>query len=95
MLTTDVGSIPRLVIEDHNKLMNNKFMELEMKEALFGLHLYKAPRPDGFPVAFFQKCWYFLGKETTEAIEDSRRSGKVLKEMNNTFVALIPKKKKT
>lgn len=33
-----------------------------------------------------------MGKEITKALEGMRNSGKILRELNNTFIALIPKK---
>lgn len=35
-----------------------------------------------------------MGQELTEALECTRISSKILKEINNTFIALIPKKEK-
>lgn len=56
------------------------------------MNLEKSPGLDGFPTGFFQKCWSFIRKEVTGALEGMRNSGNILREINNTFLALIPKK---
>eukprot|EP00253_Pinus_taeda_P004914 PITA_04914 len=51
----------------------------------------KAPGPDGFNVNFFKACWETVKYHILEVVEDSRRSKKVLKALNASFIALIPK----
>lgn len=51
----------------------------------------KSPGPDGFTTEFFQKYWHIIGKATCRAIKAFFHSGKMLKEINHTFIALIPK----
>lgn len=87
-------SIPKIINKDHNQILNAKFSKIEIKKALFQMNPDKAPGPDGFSAAFFQKCWHFIRDEVTEALEGNMNSGKILKELNNTFIALIPKKDK-
>lgn len=58
------------------------------------MHPNKALGPDGFPASFFQHYWEIVGVDVVVVIEDSREIGKVLKEINNTFIALILKKEK-
>jgi hypothetical protein len=53
----------------------------------------RAPGPDGFTGAFYKTVWPIIQTEVMEAIEASsfgntRNMGK----MNNTLVALLPKK---
>ncbi|XP_074271494.1 uncharacterized protein LOC141595428 [Silene latifolia] len=52
----------------------------------------KAPRPDGIPAVFYQRCWSMLKGEFTKAILSILNSGRVLRELNRTFITLIPKK---
>ncbi|GLJ40989.1 hypothetical protein SUGI_0848590 [Cryptomeria japonica] len=89
-----INNLPKLINDDHNKCLLKKFSEEEVKSTLMKMNLDKAPSPDGFPTSFFQKCWGFMGPEITEALEGVRNSRKILKEINNTLLALIPKKEK-
>lgn len=51
----------------------------------------KAPGPDGFIVDFFQQCWDLVKEEVWAVMEESRRTWRVLKAFNSTFLTLIPK----
>lgn len=74
--------------------MLKKFSE-EVKSPLMKMNPDKAPGPNDFPTSFFQKCWGYMGPEIKEALEGVRNLGKILKEINNTFLVLIPKKEKS
>jgi hypothetical protein len=52
----------------------------------------KAPGPDGFSMAFFQKCWEVIKKDIMAVFKEFHETGKFEKSLNTTFVALIPKK---
>jgi hypothetical protein len=52
----------------------------------------KAPGPDGFFMAFFQKCWEVIKKDLMAVFKEFHETGKFEKSLNATFVALIPKK---
>lgn len=41
---------------------------------------------------FFHKCWCFMGEDIWKVVEEFRKKGKFVKEINNTMIALIPKK---
>jgi len=86
--------ILRIISEDQNKDLNGKFTKTEVELAISLMQPDKAPRPYGFPAFFFQKCWHFIGDEIVDALEGVRNSGSLLKEVNNTFLSLIPKKEK-
>ncbi|GAA0162204.1 hypothetical protein LIER_18346 [Lithospermum erythrorhizon] len=51
----------------------------------------KSCRPDGFPARFYQKNWSTVGDCLTKALLDFLNNGHLLKELNNTFIPLIPK----
>lgn len=88
------AGIPKIITDDQNQMLNEKIKLEEVFQALNQLPSSKAPGPDGFPADFYKKCWHILGQELSKALECSRRSGNILKEVNNTFIALIPKKEK-
>ena len=52
----------------------------------------KSPGPDGIPGMFYQRCWHFIKDDVTQAVKAVLNSGFVLREMNRTFITLIPKK---
>ena len=52
---------------------------------------WKAPGPDGIPALVPQKCWNIMGPTITQATLGFLKSGFILKELNNTFITLIPK----
>lgn len=90
-----LSSIPKLVMTNQNKILQIPLSMEEIKLATFQLHLDKPPGPNGFQALFFQKCWNIVGKEVTEVIEESRIPRKILREIINTFLVLIPKKEKS
>ena len=87
-----LGVIPALVTENQNKGLMAPIIKNEVKDALGGLGRDKAPSPDDFLAMFFQKLGHIFQKELWEVVEESRAGGFVLKDFNNSFVSLLPKK---
>lgn len=63
----------------------------EIKEAVFSMKGDKSPGPDGVPPSFFQKEWDLIKDDVTKVVNDFLEGGYVLREMNETFITLIPK----
>nr|GEU31439.1 hypothetical protein [Tanacetum cinerariifolium] len=63
----------------------------EIKRAMFDIGDGKAPGPDGYTSAFFKKGWDVVDNDVYRAVRDFFDNGKLLKEVNHTFLALIPK----
>ncbi|GJU23040.1 putative RNA-directed DNA polymerase, eukaryota, reverse transcriptase zinc-binding domain protein, partial [Tanacetum coccineum] len=63
----------------------------EIKSVMFDIEDEKAPGPDGFTSVFFKKRWSVVGDDICNAVRDLFSNGLILKEINNTFLALIPK----
>ncbi|GKF38833.1 protein LAZ1, partial [Tanacetum coccineum] len=63
----------------------------EIKAAMFDIRDGKAPRPDGYTFVFFKKGWSIVGPDICNAVRDFFFDGQILKEINHTFLALIPK----
>ncbi|GKB90550.1 reverse transcriptase zinc-binding domain-containing protein [Tanacetum coccineum] len=63
----------------------------EIKAAMFSIGDDRAPGPYGFSSAFFKKGWDIVGGDVCHAIRDFFVNGILLKEINHTFIAFIPK----
>ncbi|XP_028092937.1 probable LRR receptor-like serine/threonine-protein kinase At3g47570 [Camellia sinensis] len=64
----------------------------EVWAAIKGCDGNKALGPDGFNLMFFQKCWPVFKNEFMRFFMKFHERAMLLKELNNSFVALIPKK---
>ncbi|KAL2235696.1 UNVERIFIED_CONTAM: hypothetical protein Sindi_1301800 [Sesamum indicum] len=62
-----------------------------VKQAVFDIAEDKAPGPDGYSSGFFKAAWPMVGEEVTRAILNFFSTGKLLKQINSTILALIPK----
>ncbi|CAH9134267.1 unnamed protein product [Cuscuta epithymum] len=65
--------------------------DMEIKQALFDIGSDKAPGPDGYSSAFFKSNWSLVGEDLCEAVKEFFASGTMLRQVNHTVVALIPK----
>ncbi|KAL2230770.1 UNVERIFIED_CONTAM: hypothetical protein Sindi_1671400 [Sesamum indicum] len=63
----------------------------DVKQAVFDIADDKPPRPDGYSSGFFKAAWPMVGEEVTRAVLDFFSTGKLLKQINSTILALIPK----
>lgn len=63
----------------------------EIKNTLFLLAKGKAPGPNGFSVEFYKSSWDIVGPSVLQSVHDFFINGRLLKEVNATILALIPK----
>ena len=75
----------------HRQILKKEFDIEEIKEAAFRLGSWNAPGPGDIPAMLFQKCWVTMGQTVIEATLSFLRIGYILKELNNTFITLVPK----
>jgi hypothetical protein len=68
-------------------------VEEEVQVALFQMAPLKAPSLDGFNADFFEKHWDIVQTEVCNAILFSFNNVVIDKELNSTYIALIPKVK--
>ncbi|GJR99878.1 hypothetical protein Tco_0316387 [Tanacetum coccineum] len=73
--------------------MVRSVMSQEVKEALFSMGDDKSPGPDGYTACFFKAVWEVVADDVTNVIREFFRNGNLLKELNHTIIALIPKVK--
>lgn len=64
-----------------------------IKKTLFSFTSNKSPGPDGMPPTFFKKIWNTTKQALVDAIQHFFKTGHLLKALNSTFIALIPKNK--
>jgi hypothetical protein len=83
--------VPTLVSQEQNLALLRPISHEEVDQALQDTPKGKAPGPDGFTSDFFHNCWPMIRHEVWEILEDARASGQILKALNSTFLALIPK----
>ncbi|XP_070011185.1 uncharacterized protein [Nicotiana sylvestris] len=63
----------------------------EILQGLKELPSDKAPAIDGFPVEFFKKYWNIVGEEVIKAVKEFFESGKLMKNVCNATITLVPK----
>ncbi|GJR10704.1 hypothetical protein Tco_0793356 [Tanacetum coccineum] len=96
------GNVDALNIHDlfGTKLDENVAAEMvkpitpqEVKEAIFSMGNDKSPGPDGYTTAFFKEAWDIISNNVILAAQEFFINGKLLKQLNHTIIALIPKVK--
>ncbi len=65
--------------------------EEKIKDSLFSMESLKSPGPDGLPPLFYKHYWSIVKKDVIAAVQNFFTSGKLVKQSNHTFIALIPK----
>jgi hypothetical protein len=83
--------VDRRATSDMNNALLKEFMVEEIGVALNQMAPLKAPGPDGFSASFFQKNWAVIGDEVSRVVLYFLNNGVLNKELNLTYIALIPK----
>ncbi|GJR66442.1 hypothetical protein Tco_0012507 [Tanacetum coccineum] len=71
--------------------MVREISDQEVKDAIFSIGDDKSPGPDGFTAAFFKEAWNIIANDVYLAVREFFRNGTLLKEINHTIIALLPK----
>ena len=87
-----LACIPHLVSANMNEALLNPILLPELEKIVFNMKKGKAPGPDGFPIEFFQEFWEIIKYDLLDVVQESYRNKQMLKSLNSTFLALIPKK---
>ena len=78
--------------ESDSLSLEKEFDREEIITALREAEGDKAPGPDGFTIAFFQKCWCIIEEGVMAFFADFHSQCIFEKSLNATFLCLIPKK---
>lgn len=84
------GLEPR-VSEVMNEELLKPFKESEVRFTLKQMDSETTPGLDGLPPLFYKQFWNKIGKEVSKAVLKALNSGAIPKNLNHTFLTLIPK----
>ena len=87
----EVLVFPR-ISSDNADWLDRPFDEVEIFEVIQNFNGDKSPRPDEFPMAFFQACWGILKPDLMTVFHHFFAKGQFEKSLNATFITLIPTK---
>lgn len=87
------GLCEKQISDEENAALCNIPTALEVRKCVFEMHPLKAPGPDGMSGIFYRQFWDVVGTDVVEFVQDFFRTGKFVKAINRTFIALIPKRK--
>ncbi|GJZ94055.1 putative RNA-directed DNA polymerase, eukaryota, reverse transcriptase zinc-binding domain protein, partial [Tanacetum coccineum] len=84
-------SVPDVFVSHYEAFLCASITNDEIKSAMFDIGDNKAPGPDRYTSAFFKKGCDVVGQKVCMAVRNFFDKGQLLKEVNHTFLALIPK----
>lgn len=80
---------PKVNVE-MNSILTKRFIEVEIKVAIFQMNPLSSPGLDGFPAAFYQTHWINVGPTVCEAAFEFLTSFGEIAQINETYIDLIP-----
>jgi hypothetical protein len=86
-----LAGLEAVITDDMNELLMEDFLPDEVFQALQQMYPTKVPGPDGMSAIFYQTYWEVVGPEVTQAILSILHSGYMLRKINYTHIALVPK----
>jgi hypothetical protein len=84
-------AVDRRVNHTMNEMLLKDFTIEEVGIALNQMAQLKVPSPNGFSACFFQKNWASIGEEVSQAVLHILNKGCMNKELNLSYIALIPR----
>lgn len=72
-------------------MLGCEFTTSEIFNAINHMGAFKAPGPDGFQTAFYQRQWPIIRESITKLVKDIFRDPSQVREVNETFLTFIPK----
>lgn len=77
--------------EDNRRLTREPLVD-ELWFTVKQIRLLKASGLDDMHAIFYQKCWHVIAKSIFHMVNAYLHHGYLLKELNETYISLIPKK---
>ena len=88
-----MGGLEFARIEEGERLeLERDFSKEEVVKVLQEMKGETASGPNGFTMAFFQKCWSVVEKDVMDFFDHFHRSLEFERSLNASFLSLIPKK---
>ncbi|KAG6683712.1 hypothetical protein I3842_12G027600 [Carya illinoinensis] len=84
---------PGVTIDMNRQLVKECSFD-EVKQAVFEMDPMSAPGPDGFSAGFYQDHWMCVGPAVYMAVKEVLSGERGVGRLNETYIVLIPKKKK-
>lgn len=76
---------------EHGKLLAADYTKEHTKRMVFAIPGVKSLGPDGYSSYFYQDAWDIVGEAVMDAVHSCLVDGKILRQVNNTVITLIPK----
>ncbi|KAL0444855.1 UNVERIFIED_CONTAM: hypothetical protein Slati_2208200 [Sesamum latifolium] len=80
-----------IITDEEARTLTAPVTRAEIKQAFFDIDEDKTPGPDGYSAGFYIAAWPVIGDEIMTAVEEFFANGRLLKQVNATLLALIPK----
>ncbi|KAL2933901.1 hypothetical protein RDABS01_017020, partial [Bienertia sinuspersici] len=90
-LVDEITNLGGKLTEQHKLLLNCRFTDKEIKQAMFSIPSNKAPGLDGYNNHFFKSTWHIVGGDVIKVVRDIFNTGKQLKEVSVTTLTMVPK----
>lgn len=87
-----LAGVRQSITETQNEVLTTQVSGEEVHKALFSMNPDKAPGPDGFTPAFYQKCWSIVGEDVVATVRQFWQLEVIPDRLNDTVLVLIPKK---
>ena len=87
--TEDIPQVSAL----ENEHLTDDFSEDEVRAAIFQMEHNKAPRPNGFPLEFYQVFWTLIKDDMMALFTEFHQGSLPLNSLNFGTIILLPKKK--
>ena len=88
-----LDAVEERMTPEMNEELQKEFKAVEVLNALKQMHPTKAPGPDGMSPIFYQKYWNIVGPSVTNCVLQALNTGTMPKDINKTYICLIPKTK--
>ncbi|XP_026410038.1 uncharacterized protein LOC113305157 [Papaver somniferum] len=86
--------LPTIISEEANISLNRIPTDEEIYVTLKIMENWSAPGPEGFQASFYKSQWNIVGEDVCLLVKRFFGTKHVLKQINKTYISLIPKKKK-